>query len=386
MSKKNLVLSAILFIALIGTIEFLKSLGHLKLENMSPRGQIDLRGLDTRPFAQRDEESRRGFGLQRVAGRSGHSVIPFGSLTAAQQGTKEPSRLAQNGQPDDSAKKDAKDKAKKKRKKKKNLLDAYLKSKRNLNANSDRNKTRPSNGDPTVLGGGVAALPPRNNPEPPTDDENASEWLTRLLGRPDRNLMMEFIRLYQGGDINISSFYSVVDSLLKQRESDYHILALLAASETPSLRSYDILATVGLGAGLGAGSGGSYGGNTIQLALGYLQTYEFVQLLWVPRTEILDPRSPANQRPNPSVERLTLAATTIERSTVRYLSGADIQEPARRVFSELIPVLERSITIYAGVAAVAGPLQAALDRIRSANLNPPGPAPVRPAAVALIRR
>ena len=182
------------------------------------------------------------------------------------------------------------------------------------------------------------------------------------MARPNKNLTLDFIREYQSGKISPETFYAVMQVMLGSDDPAFHSLAVYAAAETPSPRSYGVLTSVVLG--------GSFGPAATASALTEVKTYEFIQLIWIPQSVL----SKGTDGSDSAVQLTALAANAIERSTFRYLGSGEETDPSALprsvgpLFQTMIPTLERALNQYQGQSSITTPVQTALDRIRQSNL------------------
>lgn len=71
---------------------------------------------------------------------------------------------------------------------------------------------------------------------------SASEWEKKLLAHPDLVATTAFVQAYRSGQLSSTSFYRIVDVMLKDSRQDMRSLGLMALGSTPSLASFNQLA------------------------------------------------------------------------------------------------------------------------------------------------
>ena len=92
-------------------------------------------------------------------------------------------------------------------------------------------------GDNSVVGGGQAAV----TPQPFT---SLQQWQQLLLTNPNPAETRIFIQQYQENLVSAEIFYSIVGSMITDSRSDMKELGLLCLSSTPSVSSFQLLASL----------------------------------------------------------------------------------------------------------------------------------------------
>lgn len=69
------------------------------------------------------------------------------------------------------------------------------------------------------------------------------EWEARLLTKPDADETKQFIKLYNQDQVSSSIFYQIVQKMLADKRTDMRKLGILCAGSTPSVTSFQLLAT-----------------------------------------------------------------------------------------------------------------------------------------------
>lgn len=70
------------------------------------------------------------------------------------------------------------------------------------------------------------------------------EWIRLLLGQPDPEATKKFVQQYQAGKVTSTVFYQVVKLMIDDARVDMKKMGVLCATLTPSVQSFQVLATV----------------------------------------------------------------------------------------------------------------------------------------------
>ncbi len=205
---------------------------------------------------------------------------------------------------------------------------------------------------------------PAANTQNTQDAKDIAEWTLRLLARPDKVAVTEFIRAYQNNQVSEVVFYTLVDRMYAERSTEFKSLAILSAGSVSTLRSYDFLFAV-----LTDEDAGS---TLASQSHAELQEYAALTSVAVLRQVLL-----VHLEDDAKIE---IAVRTLDVSTSYYLKAGAATEATpdapiarspsnsrNQVFSTFIAPLEAALKTYAQNSAINEPAERALQRIKSLN-------------------
>lgn len=353
-------------------VEFLKGLDDIGPRQANRIEAGDLADIDSRSFVRsnRDGDKRMARNGRRKGGAFKLSGLPENM-----------------GKYDANDPKKGKGKATKKKKKKKKKKAKKKKSDKGpeivVEVYGD-DRERIQSPDPETISEPLGTFTPFDEDEESDISGQLADLQNRLLTRPDRAETIAFIRDYQSGKISPEDFYSIVDSMYSEEDEEFRDLAILSAGATPSLRSYNILATA---------FHDDASPNIRGQASTELRDYQSIQHLWIPRS-VLASLDTQDQK------SALLAANIINDASRNYLSNttrdAASQEPVdpntnpeepadntsgdeahsanqariQSFFQSLIPTLELAQIRFQQFPNVLGAIQSALSRIQQLEVVP----------------